>query len=450
MTSNPPSAVAQAARIAVGEATSAELVDAALERIAVTDGDLRAFVHVDADRARAEARALDDDLRAGRTRGPLHGVPVAVKDIFDVTGEVTTAGSLVPAGPPADADATAVRRLREAGAVVVGRTRTHEFAWGLTTRHPVLGGAHNPHDHSRVTGGSSGGSAAAVAAGVVSIALGTDTAGSIRVPAAWCGVVGHKPTWGLVPADGVVPLAPTFDHVGALTSGVDDARLALSVLTGSTYQRLRHDARGLRVGLVRSPAHVVTGRAAAAAVQRVADALADDGAEVRLLDLPDPFELAGVFLAIQSEEALTWHRATGRWPAHAGAYAADVAERLRAAEDLDLSAAALLPTVRAAVSTALADVDVVVMPVSASGPSTVDDPNTVDIDGTPADLRLAVLAHTLLASVCGLPACAVPGGTESDGMPLGLQVVGAAGADALVLDVAQLVEEQQPSRLTPT
>ncbi|HVF20496.1 MAG TPA: amidase [Mycobacteriales bacterium] len=439
-------AAGQAAAVASGETTSAELVDAALSRIEEYDGEVRAFVHIAAERARAEARALDEELRAGRLRGPLHGVPVAVKDIFDVAGEVTPAGSLVPPGPPAVADALAVRRLRDAGAVVVGRTRTHEFAWGLTTRHPVLGGTHNPHDRSRVTGGSSGGSAAAVAGGVVPIALGTDTAGSIRLPAAWCGVVGHKPTWGLVPVEGVVPLAPTFDHAGALTSDVADARLALSVLAGTPIRRARHDPRGLRVGLVRTPDYVQTGERATAAVQRVADALSDDGAEVEVLDLPDPIQLVAVFLAVQSGEALAWHRGTGRWPDHADLYGADVAERLRAAKAHDLTAAAQLPEIRAAAAAAMSLVDVLVMPVAASGPSSVLDPDHVDIDGAPADLRLAVLAHTLLASVCGLPACAVPAGTESDGLPLGVQVVGAAGADALVLDVAELIEEHDRTR----
>jgi len=198
-----PGGMVEAARLVRdGEASSAELVEAALARIEALDGRLGAFVTVLAGEARAEAAARDAQRRRDEVLGPLHGVPLAVKDLVDVAGAVTGAGSPKLAGNLAVRDAEVVARLRAAGAVLVGKTRTHEFAYGVLTPGTV-----NPWDETRIAGGSSGGSAAAVAAGLVPGAVGSDTAGSIRIPAACCGVVGFKPTWGAVPAGGVWPLA---------------------------------------------------------------------------------------------------------------------------------------------------------------------------------------------------------------------------------------------------
>ena len=208
-----------------GEVSSLELVERALERIAALDTELGAFVLVLGDQARAEAAERDLERRRGRGGGALHGVPVAVKDLIDVEGVVTGAGSVKLAGNRAGRDAGVVARLRGAGAVVVGKTRTHEFAYGVTTP-----GTANPWDLERIAGGSSGGSAAAVAAGLVAGALGTDTAGSIRIPSSCCGVVGLKPTWGRVPATGVWPLSWSCDHVGPIAATVADVALLDEVL----------------------------------------------------------------------------------------------------------------------------------------------------------------------------------------------------------------------------
>jgi aspartyl-tRNA(Asn)/glutamyl-tRNA(Gln) amidotransferase subunit A len=207
--------------------SSAELVEAALGRIEALDGRLGAFVAVLADQARAEAAARDAERAAGRPRGPLHGLPVGVKDLVDVAGVVTAAGSPKLAANLARRDAPVVARLRAAGAVVVGKTRTHEFAYGVLTPGTV-----NPWDEARIAGGSSGGSAAAVAAGLVRLAVGSDTAGSIRIPAACCGVVGFKPTYGAVPTGGVVPLSWSCDHCGPIAASVAEAALLFEVLAG--------------------------------------------------------------------------------------------------------------------------------------------------------------------------------------------------------------------------
>jgi aspartyl-tRNA(Asn)/glutamyl-tRNA(Gln) amidotransferase subunit A len=223
---------ALARRVREGEVTSVELVGSALERVGELDGRVGAFVLVLAEEAIAEAAERDARMRRGEVVGPLHGVPVAVKDLIDVAGAVTGAGSPKLAGNVAGRDAEVVTRLRESGAVVVGKTRTHEFAYGVVTP-----GTANPWDLGRIAGGSSGGSAAAVAAGLVPGAVGSDTAGSIRIPAACCGVVGLKPTWGRVPATGVWPLSWSCDHVGPIAATVADVALLDQVLAGAPGPR---------------------------------------------------------------------------------------------------------------------------------------------------------------------------------------------------------------------
>jgi aspartyl-tRNA(Asn)/glutamyl-tRNA(Gln) amidotransferase subunit A len=422
-----PTAAMLAADVRRGRTDPVELVERALVRLAETDGEIAAFVHVDALGAREQAREL---ASRGREGGPLHGVPVAVKDLFDVEGQCTRAGSRVPPGPPAGRDAVAVRRLREAGAVVIGRTRTHEFAWGLTTWHPQLGGSRNPHDPQRVTGGSSGGSAAAVAAGVVPLALGTDTGCSLRLPAAWCGVVGHKPTHGSVPLDGVLPLAPSLDVAGAVTRDVTDARLALEVLA---YRALPAQAAvsALRIG-------VVDASSTTSAVQAAVADAAQVWREIEQVTLPLAETYERLYAAVMGGEALAEHRRSGRWPEHAALYGDDVRSRLERSEWLsvsDLAAAAeLRQQLRAHVDALFDRVDLLLLPVVSCGPSRTDAPD-VRPDGA-GPLRGAVLPWTVLANLCGLPACAVPQGRDDDGLPVAVQVVGPPGADARVLDAA--------------
>ena len=422
-----------------GERTPTELVRSSLQRLAEVDPVITAFVAVAADRALTEAEELTIEAADGRFRGPLHGVPVAVKDLYDVAGEVTGAGSRVPpTGRPAVADAAAVARLRAAGAVVIGRTRTHEYAWGMTTQHETLGGTRNPYDPSRTPGGSSGGSAAAVAAGIVPLALGSDTAASIRLPAAWCGLVGHKPTYGAVDLTGCVPLAPSLDAGGALVRTVEDARLAHLVLSGVELRRTRESLSGVRIGLPRDPTAPAPDSGIAAVLTR---ALA--GVEGVALPAPSWEAQRRALVAAQGAEAVGYHRSLGHWPSRSADYGADVRGRLTMAAELtpaDLEAGARARAeVCRHVAALFESVDLLLLPVAGSGPSRVDDPDTVTVDGRPAPLREQVLPYTLLANLCGLPACSVPVGLDPDGLPVGLQVVGPAGADALVLDVAELL-----------
>lgn len=437
-----------------GAADPVELVEAALARIAGVDGEIGAFVSVDAARARAEAERCREQLRrapSGWDPGVLFGVPFAVKDLFDVAGELTRGGSAVPPGPPAARDAVAVARMRAAGAVLVGRTRTHEFAWGITTRHPELGGTRNPHDPSRIAGGSSGGSAAAVAAGMVPVALGTDTGASLRLPAAFCGLVAHKPTHGLVPLDGVLPLAPSLDSGGALVRTVADARLLLELLSGAVLPPSA-PVTGLRVGVAVAPG-VPLGAAVGAVLDAAATRLGAMVADVRQVELPLAGRSVQSYLGVQAREALRWHRASGRWPQHADAYGSDVRGRLAAAEamgDAELDEAdQLRRELRQRMSDVFSDVDLLLLPVAGCGPSTVERPDEMP---WPADegqqsgrqhderqhglLREAVLPWTVPANLGGWPACAVPSGRDADGLPVGLQILGPAGLDARVLDLA--------------
>ena len=406
---------------AARELSLVEALDDCVARIEARNGELRAFVALDLDRARAEAQRRQrtlDGMRPGtplpRT-WPLFGVPVGVKDLFDTTDLETAYGSPMFAGRVPDRDAEAVRRLRKAGAIVVGKTATHEFAWGITMRHAQLEPTRNPWDVTRTPGGSSGGSAVAVAAGMVPLAVGTDTGGSIRLPAALCGVVGHKPTHGLVSLDGVWPLAPTFDHAGPFARTAEDAALLLEVLSGRPLAPVEAGVRfGFALPMEVAPAVESALRAVAASVGAVE------------LELPDAVP---AYAPLFGREAVTTHRQAGLWPARRGEYDPTVAERMVIAErvtDRDVARAELAAVgVDGEMSRIFERVDLVLSPVCAwAPPPRLDDP---------VDFRPAVTPLLCLQDLLGLPACGFPAGSDPEGMPIGLQVFGPRGRDSAVL-----------------
>src|SRR5438067_7345806 len=219
-------------RLRARRTTSAQVTEECLQRIEADNPRLNAFIRVTADEAREQAREADREMAAGHDRGPLHGVPISIKDLLDIRGLPTTAASRVRDGHVAARDAAAIAHLRQAGAVFVGKTNLHEFAFGTTNEDSAFGPARNPCDPDRSPGGSSGGSAASVAAGMALATLGTCTGGSIRIPAAACGIVGLKPTFGEISTDGIVPLSRTFDHAGPLTQDVGNACLLYHALLG--------------------------------------------------------------------------------------------------------------------------------------------------------------------------------------------------------------------------
>jgi aspartyl-tRNA(Asn)/glutamyl-tRNA(Gln) amidotransferase subunit A len=411
-----------------GSTTPAEVMAEVLDRIATRNGELGAYTFVAPD----EPKAFDARL-------PLSGIPFAVKDLIDVEGQVTRAGSLVTSSAgPATATATAsiVTALRAAGAVLVGRTTTHEFAWGITTRHPSLGGAVNPVNAGRVAGGSSGGSAVAVAAGMASFAIGTDTGGSIRIPANWCGVAGWKPSWGTFPTDGVLPLAPSLDVVGFIAPTVDDLRMLADAI--GQHATAPQPGKRQRLGVPSGFDPPLP-----ADIQLAFDAAVDRArsAEVEVIQRP-PFDgrpLVEVYRPVQGFEALAVHRdRLGTWPARSSDYGPDVAARLERAASITErdhrdALAEMKDTVRL-----LDGVDALLLPVAACGPPTLAEPDRAP--GAETSLRDLVLPFTVLANLIGGAAVAVPAGLDADGLPVGVQIVARPGADDTALDLATTVE----------
>ncbi|GAB2454988.1 amidase [Jatrophihabitans fulvus] len=427
----------QVAALAAGRVTSVELVRRALQR-ADAVADLQLFARRFDDTALAAAAALDARRRAGHEVGPLGGVPLAVKDLIATADGPTAAGSRACTWTHRG-DAGAVARLRAAGAIVLGKTATSEYGMGPAdpVRDPDLPAPRNPADPSRWTGGSSGGSAGAVAAGVVAATLGTDSGGSIRMPAAFCGVVGLKPTYGLVPVDGVVPMGWSTDHVGPLAATAADCALLLAALTGRD-DRTSVPLDGLQIAVdpladgPAAPRHPDQPGAFARAV----GALGAAGARVRRTTLPWYAEMQAASIVTTLSEAFAYHRdgLVRRWhdylPASRGTFtlgafvgAADYvqAQRLRRAA-------------RDAVDDLLATVDVLVTPTASIAAPSYD---RLD-DFFPSGEFFAV--HATYWNLTGHPAVSVPIGTTADGLPLALQLVGRRGEDQRLLAAASAVE----------
>ncbi len=416
-----------------GDRSPLEVAEALLARAMAADPVLGAFATLDPEGALDAAWASTRAFAAARTAGgpappPLSGVPFATKDLFATARLTTSYGSAMFADHIPAADAALVADARAAGLVPLGKTRTHEFAWGITTAPTGLGPVSNPWDVARVPGGSSGGSGAAVAAGLCTLALGTDTAGSVRIPAAFCGVAGFKPTYGLLSTAGVFPLAPSFDHAGILARSPHDLRAAMTVLGG-----VRPGAgglRGRRIGMLTHPFEPALDPGVAAVLDATRATLATLGATL----VPLPLDLAtdpiGAFAVVQASEALEAHRARGLFPGRAAEYDARNRERLQAAAerspDAVAAARAELAAARAAMDTALATVDLALAPVAGCVAPRHEDA---------ADLRARVLPFTTLQNVAGAPACTVRAGFAG-GMPVGVQLVAARGADDRVLDAA--------------
>lgn len=404
-----------------GAASPVGLVEACLARIRALDGELQAWAHVDADGALAVARERLAEARAGRPRGPLHGVPVGVKDIFDVAGMPTTGGARSFAHTRPTADATAVARIRAAGAIVLGKTVTTEFAY----RDPAP--TRNPWSQGHTPGGSSAGSAAAVAARMAPLALGSQTVGSVLRPAAYCGIVGFKGTHGLVPVTGVIPLAWSLDHVGVLTRSVADAALAMSVLSGRDLQPSAVGAPRLALApeLLRRASGEV-----AAHVEAVADAFARAGATVSKIELPASFrDLPAAGLTVLEAEAAAYHEPWFR--KHADEYSPEMRNLVDAG--LGLSATAYVGANRRRL--AFRDD---VMPLLAAHDAllspTAPAPAPVGLNSTGDGSLCAPWSNA------GVPAITLPSGIASSGLPHAIQLVQAAGASSRLLGVAAWCE----------
>jgi len=438
--------------IATKQVSPVEVVRAHLDRIAALDSKLRAFITVCADSALESARAAEADLMAGRVVGRLHGVPWAPKDLYSTRGVRTTGGSKILADSVPSEDATVVARLARAGAILLGKLNMHEFAYGPEGLNAHYGDARNPWsaDTHRITGGSSSGSGAAVAAGLAPGSLGSDTGGSIRIPASLCGITGLKPTYGRVSRAGVLPLAWSMDHVGPMTRSARDCALMLSAIAGydpadpttsvlpvPDYDAaLTGDVKGLRVGLLR--AHFTDPAAAdvRAAVEASAKQLEQAGAVVDEVNLTQVMHVATGSAAIVASEALAYHAPWMR--SRPQDYQPDVRERLRLGAFVNGARYVRAQQIRALVARevdeALARRDVLLAPATPLVAPVLGERETALGDG-PSDVRAALLRCARPFNFSGHPACAAPCGFSSGGLPIGLQIVGRPFDEATVLRV---------------
>ena len=445
-----------------GKVSPLEVIEMSLRRIERLDPAIGGFREVFHERAINEARERSDELARGEWAGPLHGVAVAIKELFDVEGAVGCYGSTILLDRIAPSDAAAVARWREAGAIVIGVTRSHEFGWGITTQHAELGSTLNPWNTDRVPGGSSGGSAAALAVGMVPLALGSDTGGSIRIPACFCGIAGIKPTYGRVAKRGAVSLAPSLDHPGPLARTVPDLAIGLAAMAGfdasdpSTLpvqppsQSVTPSVAGVRVGLVADLHPRALREDHQARFDAATEAMSDAGARLIDLSFPGVEEIRPTFATIQMAEAHHVHSSVmGIFPRRASEYGADVRGRLEMSADITLadylSALEAKRALRHRFARLFDEVDVVMTPITAGGPSTTSEPD-VSFDGTgEAPFRDVVMDYTVAQDLFGLPVCAVPNGLDGDGLPLGLQLTGPTLSENAVMDAAAGIAAVLPS-----
>jgi aspartyl-tRNA(Asn)/glutamyl-tRNA(Gln) amidotransferase subunit A len=465
-------------RLAARELSAVELTQHYLQRIDEHNAELNAFITVNPEYALAQAREADRALAAGEQPHPLTGIPVALKDTIPTAGLRTTAGSRVLDDWVPHADPPVVQRLRSCGAVVIGKANLHEFAYGGTSENEHFGPVRNPWDPRRVAGGSSGGSAAAVAAGLAAAAVGTDAAGSVRLPACQCGTVGFKPTYGRITTAGLIPLGWSLDHVGAITRTVWDAELLVDAMSGRHRPRPGHHGRrsscsaacgqspepapasaldgcgpprveGVRIGLPSHFAFEGVDPGIADLVRNAVAAITSLGVTVEEVDVPGLELSMATAYTIIAVEASAYH--SRWWPERVEDYGADVRGKLEAAARLSADDYVQAHRARAQIleslAAALEDVDAIVTPTAPLTPQLVGQ-KEVDFGGRrlPATGGGVFSRLTAPFNLSGGPAISVPCGLTADGLPVGLQIASAPGRDELVLRLAAAYEYQAASQ----
>ena len=425
------------ALLRAGAVSCRELVDTCLARIERLGARLNAFVHVASERARTEAERLDRELAAGRDRGPLHGIPIAVKDIIDVAGMPTSCGTGGHDPTPVARDAALVGALREAGAVVLGKSNTHEFAYAAF--HPDFGYARNPWDPSRSAGATSGGSAAAVAGGLCAAGLGTDAGGSVRIPSAFCGVAGMKVSYDSVDLSGAFPSCWTLDHAGAMGRSVGCvAAMVGAMSSGEPSVPSPGSLAGRRFGVVRELAeHPCMSPGVASAFAAALDAIATGGAEIVRVELPEVLGANDAMMDILLPEILVIHEP--RLRRHRAAYApatlAEIERGAGVAATAYVKARRFRASLAARLHRAMDEARLVgLLCPTAPWPAPAELPEAND----EAMLLEGVCATPF--SVSGIPAISVPCGLAEDGLPAGLQLAGRAGTDRDLLAMAIGIE----------
>jgi aspartyl-tRNA(Asn)/glutamyl-tRNA(Gln) amidotransferase subunit A len=433
-----------------GSVSPVELIENCLAKIKKLNPRLNAFITVTGELARAQARQAEAEIRRGDWRGPLHGCPLALKDLIDTDGVRTTAASSLFKDRVPAQDAEVVRRLKAAGAVLLGKQNLHEFAYGGSSMVSCFGEVRNAWNPEYVAGGSSGGSATAVAAGLGYGAIGTDTAGSIREPAALCGVIGLKPTYGRVSARGVIPLSVSLDHVGPIARTVADAAIILQAIAGfdagdrasvdipvdDYLASLGKNVKTLRIGVPQKFFFEDLDPDIASATNHALSGLATMGAELRDIELPVPTDRT-----LQSAEAFAYH---GEFVARSPElYQPETLRRIRAGANVGpealLACRRELERVRRDIAATFADVDLLVTPTTP-----VPAPLIAELKQNPDLLRpreLLLLRNTRPINVWGLPAISIPCGFTPAGLPIGLQIVGPHWGEAKVLQLAHAYEQ---------
>jgi aspartyl-tRNA(Asn)/glutamyl-tRNA(Gln) amidotransferase subunit A len=425
--------------------SSLELTRDALDRIARDNQRLNAFITIDAEAALARASAMDAELSHGLDRGPLHGIPFAHKDLVYTKGIRTTGGSRIFSGFVPDHDADIAINLNNAGAVMVGKTNLHEFAYGITSTNPHFGAVRNPWDIDRIPGGSSGGSGAAVAAGMLPFATGTDTGGSIRIPASFCGVTGLKPTFGLISKRGVMPLGWTMDHMGPITKTVRDAAVsfhAMAGVAGGYVPPNNVDIRGLRIGLPINYYFEKLDLEVAESVRTAVQTAAALGARIVNITVPDIDALNVVGRMLLLAEATSVHRDS--LLNHRADIGADVVTLLdqgrliRASDYID--AQRLRRIYIREFSKLWSHVDCIFTPTTPT-PAPKIGQVTMQVGGVDEDVRLATTRLMRAINVLGIPALSIPSGFTKSGLPIGLQILGAPRAEDMILRVGAAIED---------
>jgi len=442
-----------------------ELTKLMLARIAKLDSKLNSFITVSADLALEQAKRAERELsgrKSSRDRGPLHGIPISLKDNIYTRDIRTTAGSKILGKFVPQHDATIVRQLKEAGAIILGKTNLHEFAYGVTTNNPHFGPVHNPWDLSRIPGGSSGGSAAAVAAGLCYGSIGTDTGGSVRIPASLCGIVGLKPTLGRVSVDGVIPLSPRLDCVGPLARTVHDAALLLEPILARvkgepgprSLEKASSKWRKFNLGIPREfvpdPLSIDVYLIFEAAVRL----LKKQGAFVKEISLPLLNETEDAGNQIAWAEATHYHQQAGWFPSRSADYGDDVRSRLEMGAKVSatayLSALEFREKFIQQFHLALEDedVDAVVCPTTPiTAPRIGQD--AIQLGDKEHSARALLLRLNRPANLAGLPAISVPCGFTPEGLPVGLQFIGAVADEHLLLQIARMFERAHPQSHRP-
>lgn len=427
-----------------GESSAVELAQVCLDRIAAEEDHLHAFVTVTTERALEDAARADAELHAGEDRGPLHGIPFALKDLIHTRGIRTTASSGVLADFVPEDDADVARDLAAAGVTLLGKTNTHEFAWGVFSP-PTC----NPWDTERIAGGSSGGSAAAMAAGETVAAIGTDTGGSIRIPAACCGVTGLKPTYGRVSLRGIIPLSDSLDHAGPIARTAEDCALIMDAIAepdarGSHARHLADALAGVRMRLLAGPWADETESRILAAFHAAANILAPDATPFDAFAPIDIRQAFSDYRSIQSPEAVAYHTAQGWYPDRADRYTPAIRSYIERGAQIPavryVQAKAAQRQMQAAWQAACdaAEADIFLAPTLPILPPTIaasEDP------AQSQELREALLRLTFPFDMLGVPVLALPCGMV-DGLPVSMQIIGRWDADALVLRVGHAFQQQ--------